>query len=556
MKKLMTNSFFKMFLIALTIFIIGCGKSDSDNDGNHIPDVNIVQNSKTVVIGTKIDLTSIALDIDGDKMTYEWSFDSKPSGSTASLSTVTSKQTSFTADKEGKYKVTFEAKDSVGAVGSDTVTITATKSSTPNANVGKGAELWKYEFNDLVDTLVPALDEQGNIYFAENTNPFSDIASEKNFIVTSLTKDGKKRWSKTFTKSVGYSKIMYKNNQIYFIAKNAISIEDKFTGNTPSVLDIYTLNSSDGSTKWHKREQDQTFYDLYQGNIAVTDDRLYVYMIDTDIFGSKSQLVSYSTVDGTTKAKFEIGDAGEIGNSRIILSGMSVFNNHIYFLTPVNDKVHRVDDLSNSLVAQWSIELNTQGEYYSFVLGVSALAIDSKENVYIVTAEQQKHNSIYSISKDGQLNWKNEFVSTKTRLPSPVTIDKNDVIYSSTNSALYSVSSSTGATLWSLENATYSRIGLEQDFQLAPTIGENGKTYHKSTYGLATANKNGSLDWEFILDNNQHAAVNSEYSTLNINGNLIAIGLKAISCYQVDNTKLDSAGWSKLYGNAGNTSSR
>ena len=274
----------------------------------------------------------------------------------------------------------------------------------------------------------------------------------------------------------------------------------------------------------------------------------------TDFTEGNGRIVSYNTTTGEEKGIYNL-EKNKNSTATPSLTAMSVFNNHIYFLVPDTEKIYKIKDLGESLVKDWSLELNSNGEYYAHAIGINTLALDSKENIYVVTAESGKHNSIYSISKDGQLNWKNEFESARVRLPSPITINKNDIIYSTTPSHLYSVST-TGRTRWSLVNAEHSRITLEQDFQRSPTIGENGKTYHKATYGLATANSDGSLDWEYIVENDQHASVNAEYSTLNINGNLIAMGLKGISCYKVDNTKLDSAGWSKLYGNAGNTSSR
>jgi len=116
--------------IALSLIFTGCGDTDPENDGNHLPDVNIEQNNKTINVGTKVDLTSTASDVDGDALTYEWKFVSKPTGSLATLTTTTTKEASFTADKAGKYVVQFVATDVVDAIGKDTVTITAINGNT------------------------------------------------------------------------------------------------------------------------------------------------------------------------------------------------------------------------------------------------------------------------------------------------------------------------------------------------------------------------------------------------------------------------------------------
>ena len=127
MKKLINISSLSVVAsaIALSLIFTGCGDTDPDNEGNHLPDVNILQSDKTVNVGTKVDLTSTAFDVDGDALTYKWKFISKPTGSSATLTTKTTKKASFTADKAGKYVIQFVAKDVVDATGKDTVTITA-----------------------------------------------------------------------------------------------------------------------------------------------------------------------------------------------------------------------------------------------------------------------------------------------------------------------------------------------------------------------------------------------------------------------------------------------
>ena len=127
MKNLITISSLRMIFatVVLSFFIIGCGEDDTENEGNKLPDVNIVQNNTTVNVGAKVDLNSTAIDMDGDALTYEWKFVSKPTGSLATLTTTTTQKVSFTADKVGEYVVQFVAKDVVDAIGKDTVTITA-----------------------------------------------------------------------------------------------------------------------------------------------------------------------------------------------------------------------------------------------------------------------------------------------------------------------------------------------------------------------------------------------------------------------------------------------
>ena len=139
MKNLMTISSLKVVFVALmvTLSIVGCGESDPENKGNHLPDVNIIEKDTTIRVGTTIDLSAVILDVDGDELTYKWTFSEKPTGSKASLANSDKlvKKTSFTADVEGKYIVKLTAKDTLDAVGSDSITIIATNSCISSVDV-------------------------------------------------------------------------------------------------------------------------------------------------------------------------------------------------------------------------------------------------------------------------------------------------------------------------------------------------------------------------------------------------------------------------------------
>jgi hypothetical protein len=154
MKKIMNISSLSVVAsaIALSLIFTGCGDTDPEHEGNHLPDVNIVQNNKTINVGTKIDLTSTALDVDGDALTYEWKFVSKPTGSSATLTTTSTKKASFTADKAGEYIVQFIAKDVVDAIGKDTVTITAIEAGVISNTCTSYTEITSTTYN--VDTVL------------------------------------------------------------------------------------------------------------------------------------------------------------------------------------------------------------------------------------------------------------------------------------------------------------------------------------------------------------------------------------------------------------------
>jgi len=112
--------------------VVNDGKVDSGADTvtvtavtpNHIPVANAGPD-QSVVIGVLVALNgSASTDVDGDPLSYGWSFTSRPGGSSAVLSGATTASPTFTADVAGSYVVSLVVND--GRVGSvaDSLTIT------------------------------------------------------------------------------------------------------------------------------------------------------------------------------------------------------------------------------------------------------------------------------------------------------------------------------------------------------------------------------------------------------------------------------------------------
>ena len=129
------NTFrFSLILVGI-IALVACG----DIEELAIPSSAPVANAgadQTPLLGNTVPLDgSASFDVDGDMLTYKWSFTSKPAFSTAALSDPAAVRPTFVMDLYGDYVVQLIVNDVKADSAPDTVTI-STSNSAPVANAG------------------------------------------------------------------------------------------------------------------------------------------------------------------------------------------------------------------------------------------------------------------------------------------------------------------------------------------------------------------------------------------------------------------------------------
>lgn len=125
-----------LFLIILLVFAIPACDSGSTNgpspeSGNEAPTASINADATEVEVGETVQLDgSDSSDPDGDDLTFNWSFTSKPGGSEATLSDANTENASFTADISGDYEVELMVSDET-ASDTDMTVVTANPAAAP-----------------------------------------------------------------------------------------------------------------------------------------------------------------------------------------------------------------------------------------------------------------------------------------------------------------------------------------------------------------------------------------------------------------------------------------
>ncbi|MGH8582471.1 MAG: PKD domain-containing protein, partial [Gammaproteobacteria bacterium] len=121
--------------------IVNDGQSDSTPDVVRISTANSAPSAaagpdQTAFVGNTVTLDATASsDVDGDPITYRWSFTTQPAGSQALLSDPTASRPSFTVDKPGDYFIQLIVNDGKADSAPDSVQV-STQNSAPVADAG------------------------------------------------------------------------------------------------------------------------------------------------------------------------------------------------------------------------------------------------------------------------------------------------------------------------------------------------------------------------------------------------------------------------------------
>ncbi|MBM4065868.1 MAG: hypothetical protein FJ266_09555 [Planctomycetes bacterium] len=366
---------------------------------------------QTAYVGNVVTLDgSGSTDVDGNLLTYSWSFNSKPTDSTATLSDTTAVKPNFTVDKAGTYEVSLIVNDGMVDSAADTVTI-STLNSAPVADAGTDQTPY---VNDTV-TLdgSSSYDVDGNLLMyswafnskpADSTTTLSDVAA----VNPTFTVD--KAGTYVVSLIVNDGTVDSATDTVTISTLNSAPVANAGTDQTPYVNDTVTLNGSgsydvDGNLLTYS----WAFTTVPQGsNAALSDTAAVTPSFTVDKAGT--YVVSLIVNDGTVNSTADTVTISTLNSAPVADAGADQ--------TPyVNDTVtldgsSSYDVDGNLLMYSWAFTTVPQGSNaaLSDAAEVNPTFMVDKAGTYVVSL----------IVNDGTVNSAADTVTISTLNSAPV----------------------------------------------------------------------------------------------------------------------------------------
>ncbi|MDO8570637.1 MAG: PQQ-binding-like beta-propeller repeat protein, partial [Candidatus Daviesbacteria bacterium] len=287
----------------------------------------------------------------------------------------------------------------------------------------------------------PVTDPDGNIYLGTNTGG-----------LTSLDKDGKKRWV-TNTHYPGNSVVLDNNNNIYYSV-------------TTGLPKIYSYDQN-GNKRWE--------YSLGNNSptgVALSRDKNTIYVG----IAYPSQTLVALNLDGTLKWQKNLNYNSPASTPLVAPDGT------IYVGTGTNYGLFALTDTGTTGIIKW----------YRYFVGssdVHSLMLDSSNNIYVKSG-----GKIVSYDSLGTRRWVYQYSNLIDSLNREEEMAlKDNIIYAISNNNLMAINTS-GNLIWTFT----APVQISQRFK-SPVIDKNGNIY--TTYGniFYILNPDGTLKWEVPL---------------------------------------------------------
>ncbi len=394
---------------------------------------------------------------------------------------------------------------------------------------------YKYDKHQIHSDVIPAMDENGNIFFSIQQEP----DGAKDVYVFANDKNGNALWDKHFSSSnyVDLSRVMYIDNKVVYV----VSAYDELYYFQET---IYCVNASDGTEIWHYAP-DLITEGLIEAMAATPD-----YLLVGAKWGG-----NYPDVDELHYFDLSSGDllkSVDLGDDEIKL--ISIVGDNIYlgvrsnasrsYYTP---KVIKMNLGSNNI--EWVYKPDYEVDI-NYVFGQRSIPVDAGGRVFCIISKASgvEPSNVYIINDDGALANTVEIPEQNAGEIYNILIDKNNNFY--TAIPIFAKYSPGGGLVWEFSSDT---DVPNSNLRTGCVLADNDTVYHAENGGILNVSTIGGIAWAKYDETN---FTKPGYPLLTKDGNMVVVGDVFVTCVKGDGAKIQDAPWPRVYQNNGNTASR
>jgi outer membrane protein assembly factor BamB len=409
-----------------------------------------------------------------------------------------------------------------------------TNPSNPGENPSEHPIIWQYEYGQSQEysTTIPAMDEQGNIYFS-----IQNGERQKTVYAYGITKDGEALWNKEYSAPIycDISHVIYKGGKIFFFITQTDELYDE-------AEKIICLDAASGAELWSFTPDYHAMRPVQA--IAVTDNYVLI-AADWGPTSADSKQLHYFDHSGNLIKSVLIENHIQIELLSVV--GQSLYLGLLnYALEPARLGIIKMNLESNYIDWEFIPDEYYDGAYFA----QRSLAIDNDNRVLFIyrSAFGTGSHNLYILNGDGSLNKiisghddNHEFFD--------IIIDKDNNFYHSIDG--FAKYAPAGDQVWKFHFE--SSLPVVTNFRTGCIIGSNDYIYHAEDDAIVNVNTSGELAWAMYQDTHFK---DPGYPLLSADGNVIVVGDKYVTCIKGDGATIQDAPWPRIYCNNGNTSSR
>jgi len=390
--------------------------------------------------------------------------------------------------------------------------------------------VWNYSTNihNTNADIIPAMDADGNIYFA-----LQESSSSNKTIVFAINRTGDELWKKEIDGTIG-SQLIYQDESLFL----AVTIIDELSYETTTT---YCISSTNGTIIWQRETRQRGGCVM-----AVSDD----FVITA---GRNQGEPSGEEEDFEINILDKSGNLIQLIGTNLGVRAVSIIDHKFYYACQHSGgsgygqiRLEKYDLLTHTF--DW-VYFGSELVEENWNIASPDLVVDNDNNIYLVT-QFQLDIYLHIVSPEGNLIHKTKLDEANDVTLTP-TIDMEGNFYMGAPGFIRKYSTDANQ-IWQFDDYNHT-TATGPNLGFGPLLSTDGMIYYGGTDGFYAVKDTPEISWIIYPETGFNYP---GYPNLNSDGNIIVVSDNYVSCIKGDGKQMLNSAWPKVYQNIGNTSSR